>query len=140
MTSHSFPRSRLGLFASLGFVLLTLVVGCGGGSSSTPPPVERVAQQIARTGAASVIVFVSDDGREYVATAGTRRPNADKRFRRCEAKGIPQVVLTAAADEPGNAHWAVRDLQKRGGHVPSVVVGSDTAGKPERRSGVQQLT
>jgi D-alanyl-D-alanine carboxypeptidase len=81
MTSHSVPKPRLGLFASLGFVLLTLVVGCGGGSSSTPPPVERVAQQIARAGAASVIVFVSDDGREYVATAGTRRPNADKRFR-----------------------------------------------------------
>ncbi|MGH2995203.1 MAG: serine hydrolase domain-containing protein [Gaiellaceae bacterium] len=40
-----------------------------------------MAQQIARAGAASVIVFVSDDGREYVATAGTRRPNADKRFR-----------------------------------------------------------
>jgi D-alanyl-D-alanine carboxypeptidase len=40
-----------------------------------------VVQQIARAGGASVIVFVSDDGREYVATAGTRRPNADKRFR-----------------------------------------------------------
>lgn len=40
-----------------------------------------MAQQIARAGAASVIVFVSDDGREYVATAGTRRPNADERFR-----------------------------------------------------------
>ena len=81
MTSLSFPRSRLGLFASLGFVLLTLVVGCGGGSSSTAPPVERVAQQIARAGSASVIVFVSDHGREYVATAGTRRPNPDQRFR-----------------------------------------------------------
>jgi D-alanyl-D-alanine carboxypeptidase len=81
MTSHSVPRSRHGLFVSLGFVLLTLVVGCAGGSSSTPPPVERVAQQIAHAGAASVIVFVSDHEREYVATAGTRRPNADKRFR-----------------------------------------------------------
>ncbi|MGH3113506.1 MAG: serine hydrolase domain-containing protein, partial [Gaiellaceae bacterium] len=40
-----------------------------------------MAQQIAHAGAASVIVFVSDHGREYVATAGTRRPNADKRFR-----------------------------------------------------------
>ncbi len=29
----------------------------------------------------AVIVLVSDDGREYVATAGTRRPNADERFR-----------------------------------------------------------
>lgn len=57
------------------------IPGCGGGSSSTPPPVERVAQQVARAGAASVIVFVSDDGREYVTTAGTRRPNADTRFR-----------------------------------------------------------
>ena len=33
------------------------------------------------SGAKSVIVFVSVGGKEYVATAGTRRPKADQRFR-----------------------------------------------------------
>lgn len=74
------PHGRLAFPALLG-VLAVGIPGCGGGSSSTPPPVERVAEQIARAGTASAIVFVSDDGREYVATAGTRRPTADKRFR-----------------------------------------------------------
>jgi TolB protein len=40
-----------------------------------------VAQEIAQSGAKSVIVFVSADGKEYVATAGARRPTADQRFR-----------------------------------------------------------
>jgi D-alanyl-D-alanine carboxypeptidase len=74
------PHRRFAFPALLG-VLVMVLLGCSGDSSRTPPPVERVAQQMARDGAASVIVFVSDDGREYVATAGTRRPNADKRFR-----------------------------------------------------------
>jgi hypothetical protein len=44
-----------------------------GEGSSIPPPVERVAREV-RTGAKSVIVFVSAGGKEYVATGGTRRP------------------------------------------------------------------
>ena len=52
----------------------------GGEGSSAPPPVERVAREL-RTGAMSVIVFVSVGGKEYVATAGARRPTADQRFR-----------------------------------------------------------
>lgn len=80
--------------------LAAVFPGCGGGSSSMPPPVERVAQQLARAGAASVIVFVSDDGREYVATAGTRRPNAGKRFRigSVTKTFTATIVLQLAAD------------------------------------------
>jgi D-alanyl-D-alanine carboxypeptidase len=59
-----------------------VVTGCGDdGSSAPPPPVERIAQQLARAGGESVIVYVSDDGREYTATAGSRRPGGDQRFR-----------------------------------------------------------
>jgi D-alanyl-D-alanine carboxypeptidase len=79
------PSSRVAGPATMALALLgalaAVIPGCAGDSSSTPPPVERVAQQLARAGAASVIVFVSDDGRQYVATAGTFCPNADKRFR-----------------------------------------------------------
>ncbi len=72
-------RMRFAFLALL--VALTLVlIGCRG-EASTAPPVERVAQQLARAGTTSVIVLVSDDGREYVATAGTRRPDPDQRFR-----------------------------------------------------------
>jgi D-alanyl-D-alanine carboxypeptidase len=47
---------------------------------SAPPPVGRVAREIP-PGAKSVIVFVSVGGKEYAATAGTRRPKAAQRFR-----------------------------------------------------------
>jgi Tol biopolymer transport system component len=52
-----------------------------GGEESIPPPVGRVAAELARSGARSVMVFVSDGGKEYVATAGARRPAAEQRFR-----------------------------------------------------------
>ena len=52
-----------------------------GGESGALPSVGRVAQELARSGAKSVIVFVSADGKEYVATAGSRRPKVDQRFR-----------------------------------------------------------
>ncbi|MGH3004898.1 MAG: serine hydrolase [Gaiellaceae bacterium] len=74
------PHGRFTFPALLG-VLAVVLFGCTSDSSSAPPPVDRVARQIARAGTASVIVFVADNGREYVATAGTRRPNADERFR-----------------------------------------------------------
>jgi len=65
----------------LGAVALVLP-GCGGETSAAPPPpVDQVVWQIARGGAESVIVFVSADGREYVATAGNHRPGKDQRFR-----------------------------------------------------------
>ena len=82
------PRSRCS-DRVLRFVLPTLLVafglvlpGCGGEKSGAPPPpVEQVAEQLDRAGAESAIVFVSDDGREYVATAGDHRPGKDQRFR-----------------------------------------------------------
>ena len=58
-----------------------VLAGCGGEESTSPPPVERVAQDLARSGAESVIVFVSEEGEEHVATAGARRPTATQRFR-----------------------------------------------------------
>jgi CubicO group peptidase (beta-lactamase class C family) len=47
---------------------------------SAPPPVGRVVREMS-PGSKSVIVFVSVAGKEYAATAGTRRPKADQRFR-----------------------------------------------------------
>lgn len=62
--------------------LVVLLPACGGdGSDAVDPPVGRVARQFATAGADSAIVFVSDDGEEYTATAGSRRPAADQRFR-----------------------------------------------------------
>jgi len=72
---------RFAFQALLGALALGLSGCAGDGSSAPPPPVEQVARQLGRAGAASVIVFVSDHGREYVATAGIRRPSADQRFR-----------------------------------------------------------
>jgi D-alanyl-D-alanine carboxypeptidase len=70
------------VFLSLVGSLALVPAACGGdGPSAQPPPVERIARQIARAGVASVIVFVADGDREYVATAGNRRPGADQRFR-----------------------------------------------------------
>ena len=51
-----------------------------GEESSAPPPVGRVLREMS-PGSKSVIVFVSVGGKEYVATAGSRRPGADQRFR-----------------------------------------------------------
>jgi D-alanyl-D-alanine carboxypeptidase len=67
--------------ALLGALALVLLGCAAGGSSVSQPPVEQVAQQLGRGGAASVIVFVSENGRRYVATAGIRRPSAGQRFR-----------------------------------------------------------
>ena len=69
-------------FLTLPGVFALVLLGCGGdGSGAPPPPVQEVARELARGGAESVIVFVSDDGREYVATAGDQRPGRDQRFR-----------------------------------------------------------
>jgi CubicO group peptidase (beta-lactamase class C family) len=82
-------------FTALTGALLLVLPGCaGGGSSPPPPPVEQVARQLGRAGAASVIVLVSDHGREHVATAGIRRPSADQRFR------IGSVTKTFVATPP----------------------------------------
>ena len=76
-------RSRLRMLSALlvciGVVATSASAGTGQ-TSSAPPPVERVAREL-RTGAKSLIVFVSVGGKEYAATAGTRHPKADQRFR-----------------------------------------------------------
>ena len=62
--------------------LALALVGCTGDEPDAPaPPVGQFARQIADAGGDRVIVFVSDDGREYEATAGSRRPRPDERFR-----------------------------------------------------------
>ena len=48
--------------------------------SSAPPPVGRVLREMP-PGPKSAIVFVSVGGKQYAATAGTRHPKADQRFR-----------------------------------------------------------
>lgn len=53
---------------------------------------------------------------------------------RREPEGVAQVISTAAADEPRNAYGAIGDLNKRGGHVPSVVPASDTASNRKRQT------
>jgi TolB protein len=76
-------RSRLRVFSGLVVCIGLVVTSASAGTEQTrsaPPPVKRVALEL-RSGAKSVIVFVSDGGKEYVATAGTRHPKADQRFR-----------------------------------------------------------
>ena len=76
-------RSRLRVFSAL-LVGIGVVVTSASAETkqarNSPPPVERVAREL-RTGAKSLIVFVTAAGKEYVATAGSRRPGADQRFR-----------------------------------------------------------
>ena len=80
-----------------------------------------MAQQIARAGAASVIVFVSDDGREYVATAGTRRPTADKRFR--IGSVTKTFTATVAVQLVGEGRLRLGDTLER--YLPGVVPKGD---------------
>lgn len=69
-------------FVALVAALAMAASGCGGDESSkAPPPVEQVARELAGASSASVIVFVADGDREYVATAGKRRPSERQRFR-----------------------------------------------------------
>jgi D-alanyl-D-alanine carboxypeptidase len=57
------------------------LAGCTSHRPSASSPASAVTQQLARSGATSVIVFVSDHGHSTVATAGTPRPAAGQRFR-----------------------------------------------------------
>ena len=62
--------------------LAVALSGCSGDEPETaPPPVQRFAGQIAEAGGDGVIVFVSDDGREFEATAGARPHGPGDRFR-----------------------------------------------------------
>jgi D-alanyl-D-alanine carboxypeptidase len=76
-------RSRLRVLAALLVCIGVVATSASAGTEqkrSAPPPVGRVLREIP-PGAKSVIVFVSVGGKEYAATAGTRRPKADQRFR-----------------------------------------------------------
>jgi D-alanyl-D-alanine carboxypeptidase len=75
-------RVLLSISQAVLVALALLLPGCAADGSSVPqPPVEQVAKQLGGGGAASVIVFVSDHGRNYVATAGIHPPSAGQRFR-----------------------------------------------------------
>jgi D-alanyl-D-alanine carboxypeptidase len=83
------PTNRIQHLVAVGLaVTIALATTSGAASaptrgeeSSAPPPVGRIARELARGGAKSVIVYVSAGDKEYVATAGARRPVADQRFR-----------------------------------------------------------
>ena len=68
-------------------VLLTVLAtaaalaGCSSHQPGAPSPARVTAHQLARLGATSVIVLVSDHGHSTVATAGTPPPAASQRFR-----------------------------------------------------------
>ena len=76
-------RASRALARLLVAALAVVLVGCSGEDEpdAAAPPVERFARQIADAGGERVIVFVSDDGREYEAAAGSGRPRPDERFR-----------------------------------------------------------
>jgi D-alanyl-D-alanine carboxypeptidase len=112
--------ARIALLALLGPVVLALA-GCGKEAASTPPPVERMAKQLTRAGAGSVIVFVSEDGKEHVAAAGTPRPSADQRFRigSVTKTFTATIVLQLAAE----GRLRLEDTLER--HVPGAVPAGD---------------
>ena len=76
-------RSRLRVLSALLVCVGVVATSASAGTEqkrSAPPPVGRVLREMA-PGAKSVIVFVSAGGKEYAATAGTRHPKVDQRFR-----------------------------------------------------------
>jgi D-alanyl-D-alanine carboxypeptidase len=91
-----------------------------GEESSAPPPVERVAREL-RTAAKSVIVFVSVGGKEYVATAGARRPSADQRFRVWSVTKTFTATIVLKLVEEG----ALRLDSTLEDHVPGVIPRGD---------------
>ncbi len=72
------------LLVSTLLVCIGVVTSAAAGTeqpTSVRPPLERIVRELGKTGAESLIVFVSDGDKEYVATAGSRRPGAEQRFR-----------------------------------------------------------
>ncbi|MGH3085331.1 MAG: serine hydrolase domain-containing protein, partial [Gaiellaceae bacterium] len=84
------------LLGAVSFVL----VGGSGGASSAPPPVAHVAKELTVPGTRSVIVYVSDRGKTYAATAGAIRPKADQRFRvGSVTKAFTAAIVLQLVDE-----------------------------------------
>lgn len=99
-------------------VVALALPGCrGDDSSASPPPVEQIAQQLADAGAKSVIVFVSNDDREYAATAGSSHPGADQRFR----VGSVTKTFTAAIVLQLVAEGRLRLSDTLEQHLPGIV-------------------
>ena len=113
-------RFSLGVLA----VALALVApGCRDDApTASPPPVERIARELARGGGQSVIVYVSDDGREYAATAGRRRPGRDQRFR----IGSVTKTFTAAIVLQLVAEGRLRLTDTLERHLPGVLPSGTT--------------
>ena len=91
-----------------------------GEGSSAPPPVKRVAREL-RTGAKSVIVFVSAGDKEYVATGGARRPTGDRRFRVGSVTKTFTATIVLKLVEEG----ALRLSSTLEDHVPGVIPRGD---------------
>jgi D-alanyl-D-alanine carboxypeptidase len=91
-----------------------------GEGSSALPPVERVAREL-RSGAKSVIVFVSTGDKEYVATGGARRPTGDQRFRvGSVTKAFTATIVLKLVEE-----GALRLSSTLEDHVPGVIPRGD---------------
>ncbi len=106
------------LFAALAAsVALTSGAAAGPAATSVPPPVGRIAKELAGGGAKRVIVFASVGDKSYVATAGTRRPKADQRFRvGSVTKTFTATIVLQLVDE---GKLGVNSTL--GDHVPGVV-------------------
>ena len=119
MQDHGVRISLGGLYlVSLSVTLAVVAPGCGEDTSSaTPPPVARIAKQLARDGGRSVIVYVSDDGHENVATAGSVRPASDQRFRAGSVTKTFTAVIVLQLVAEGRLRLS--DTLER--HLPGVV-------------------
>jgi TolB protein len=89
--------------------------------TGAPPRVRRVAQELLRSGARSAIVFVSDGGKTYAATAGARHPRADQRFR----VGSVTKTFTAAIVVQLAEERKLRLASTLDDHLPGVVARGD---------------
>ena len=129
-----------GLMVTVG---LAATSGCAsapasGNESSAPPPVERVAREL-RSGAKSVIVFVSAGEKEYVATGGARRPTGDQRFRvGSVTKSFTATIVLKLVEE-----GALRLDSTLEDHVPGVIPRGDEITIRQllqHRSGIADVT
>jgi D-alanyl-D-alanine carboxypeptidase len=98
-------------------VALTAAASAGPDVAGVPPPVGRIARELADGGAQRVIVFASVGDKSYVATAGTRRPKADQRFRvGSVTKTFTATIVLQLVDE---GELALSDTLED--HLPGVV-------------------
>jgi D-alanyl-D-alanine carboxypeptidase len=140
------PMNRIQLFAVVGLVVVAGLAPTSGAASapargkgsSAPPPVERVAREL-RTGAKSVIVFVSDGDKGYVATGGARLPTGDQRFRVGSVTKTFTATIVLKLVEEG----ALRLDSTLEDHVPGVIPrGAEITIRQllQHRSGIADVT